>query len=243
MRVCENSFVGSFQVFVSIFFWASLSCLAWATNPDYEPTADEVIQWWNKKERIGINRTVPIILTNGEKAFLSEVEFKQRGRNFMSGGLITRPLLKKTKDIDILGSDFEVMDLDGDGISEIISTQTASGQGTEWYCKTIIHLDGWKPVVLKSREYGNNLGDCGPESAKIFKRSKSDPRYWCTSEEVVWTWIDIDGDGIIDLVETVKTGKGGDSLKYKTVTTKYLFKKGKFVKDVNDKLNSTTISR
>jgi hypothetical protein len=192
-----------------------------------QPSLDEIREWWfpmrtwEECKDLSIERIERVVLESHEEAFLCEVWFPDRPRLFLSGALLVRPNLKEAREIAEMWRDFEVYDFDGDGVSEIVTWGYGLAQGHTDGWKSILHFDGWEPVILHKQNFGDSLGCCGKE---IIGRE-------CDSKEVYWSFTDLDGDGKIDLMELLiyKEGPEPEQLKWKTETHAYLFKGGKLV--------------
>ncbi|MDP2971370.1 MAG: hypothetical protein Q8P64_19520 [Deltaproteobacteria bacterium] len=209
-----------------VIFIAVMLLPSWAVGDKDIPNDSQIQEWWkpeNRKkpnEKLEVNKVVPIRLTGKEEAFLAAVYFPERGRNFFSGALLVRPSQKEARQVQEVGDHFEVHDLDLDGVSEISTKIVGSGQGTTAGEKILLYFDGWKPVVLYKKAFGDNLGACGEYLG-----------HRCYSEEVVWTFTDLDGDDKRDLVELVikKEGKETDKLRWATKVNVFLLKQKRFI--------------
>lgn len=209
-------------ILLCILFISSLPCSTLAGSAI--PSEVEINTWWkpdNRKkpgEKIQVNRIVPVYLKSKENAFLATVYFAERGRNFFSGSLLIRPSLKETREADGVGETIEVLDLGNDGISEVSTEIVGSGQGTTAGTKRIVYFEGWKTVVVHEKEFGDNLGECGPIVRRV-----------CYAREVKWLFTDLDGDEKLDLIETIvdREGKEPNKLAWSVSTKGYLFKAGR----------------
>lgn len=190
------------------------------------PTVEQIYRWWKPEHRespdedIDVYEVRRIYLTGGELAFVAEVGFPQRGRNFARGCLLIRPKLEEARQIEELGKRFGDISYSIDRASCIWTESWASGQGTTHRHKRVLYLDGWNPVILYERKFGDNLGDCGYSN-----------RGRCYQEVVAWTFTDLDRDSRDDLVELVVQKRGADDrqLLYSAKLNWYLIKDGKFV--------------
>ncbi len=203
---------------------------AFAVGPaDRAPTHSQIMKWWKPgdtykpDEAMEIGDVQLVRLVNGEKAFAGSVTFPYRGYCCNAGILLIRPVLQEAREIRLLnlaGVD-EVTDIDRDGISEVVTSASFGRHGFSGGEKTILHFDGWRPIVLHKQSFGDNFGDCGKE----FERGP------CESKEVKWFFLDLDGDRKSDLVEVLIFGEGEepDRLKWALGVNFYLLKNGKFV--------------
>lgn len=191
------------------------------------PNHEQIRKWWfpgrNWKQckELTIDRIEPVALESGEQAFLCSVGFPDRARLFLAGSLLVRPNLQAATELDVVFEDFDIYDLDGDGISEVVTWGCGLGQGQTACRRNILRIRGWDPVILYQRQFGDNLGACGQE---MMGRN-------CRSLEVYWSFADLNGDNKIDLLELLvyKEGPDTDQLKWRTETKAYLLKDGKFV--------------
>jgi hypothetical protein len=118
---------------------------------DPTPSEDVILAWWKKRSdaSIDVSDIEPIGLKNHELAYLASATFNDAGRNGMFGAVLIRPKLEEVIDVsEYVGNEYEVYDLDNDGISEVVSKVSGSGQGTEMGKKLIVMFDEWKPIVL-----------------------------------------------------------------------------------------------
>jgi hypothetical protein len=191
------------------------------------PSDEQIKRWWlpartwQECEMLDIIKVEPVVLESREKAFLCSVGFPDRPRLFLSGALLVRPELEEAREIPEIWRDFEVYDFDRDGISEIFTWGYSLGTGYIGGWKSILHFDGWVPVILHKQEFGDDLNSCGKE---VIGRS-------CHSKEVYWSFTDLDGDGNIDLVETLiyKEGEEPEQLKWRSEVHAFLLKDKKFI--------------
>ncbi|OPY01017.1 MAG: hypothetical protein A4E60_01962 [Syntrophorhabdus sp. PtaB.Bin047] len=198
------------------------------TSAFADPPSNETIQeWWHKNSREEMTiegKPVQIGLRSKEVAFLVPVGFYHRGRNSIWHAVLVRPALEEVREAeDPVGNEFEARDLDHDGISEIVTSVSGSGQGTTRGDRSIIQFDSWKPVVLHQASFHDDLGWCGPPSLGYEE---------CTAKEVTFKFPDLDGDGKDDLLEeiVIKKGSRPDRLKARKKTNRYLFNGNTFIR-------------
>jgi len=180
-----------------------------------KPSMATVQSWWHSKsnEKMTVDGDLfPIFLKKHEQAFLLNVWFFSRGRNFMKHIVMIRPQLREVQEIVFpVCRDIVVHDFNHDDISEVESACSASGQGTTAGTKSIVQFDGWNPIVLHKAEFGDDEGFYG----------KQDYRYYSTS--VVWQFVDIDGDKVDDLIETITNEQGRQRRKPIITKSRYKF--------------------
>jgi hypothetical protein len=209
------------SIFLLILLSASFSVYA----EDNKPSMATIQTWWHSKsnEKMTARSDLfPVSLKNHEQAFLLEVLFDNRGRNFRTHVVMIRPQLKEVREIkEPVCRDVVVHDFNHDGISEVESACSGSGQGTMQGEKTIVQFDGWNPVILYRADFyiGGYYGE-------------QDDRYGAKS--VSWQFVDIDGDKVDDLIETVTLEQCRNN-KEPVVTKsryKFVFKNNKFIRYV-----------
>lgn len=177
-----------------------------------------IATWWKakSKEEVPIlGKLIEIRLRSKEVAYLIEVAFN-RGRNDMFRTVMVRPRLQEVREVDEpVATDLKVYDLDRNGVSEVAAKMVSSGGGTWKGIHVIVQFDEWSPVILYESEVEQT---CDP--------TDSSPE--CYSRDVSWKFVDIDGDGTIDLLENVTIQEmppEGRAITTKE-THKLLFQKG-----------------
>ncbi|MGZ3236827.1 MAG: hypothetical protein ACXU8A_05560 [Burkholderiaceae bacterium] len=215
---------------------AFLSICSGAAFCDVPPSFETVQLWWRSTHtepvKVGDVTLEPedidtdgdpveIHLIGGEKAYLYPVNISQRGRNDTIHTVMARPKLKEVREVaEPVERNLEVHDFAKSGVSEVVTTSIASGGGSTDGAQSIVQFQGWKAIVLHSIRFGNNEGEWG----------KQDKRYW--SKSVSWKFVDLDNNGIDDLVETITIEKGRKNTEplKTTVTHKYLFKNNRYIR-------------
>jgi hypothetical protein len=207
---------------------ASLVCLCVSTaKADSPPTKDCVKVWWKSqsKEEITIEGDlIEIRLRSKEIAYLVPVGFYQRGRNEIWHTVLVRPIFKEVREVkDPVRSDIDVLDLNNDGVSEIVVVALGSGGGSTIGARSIVQFQGWTPIVLHQVKFEDNEGTWGVRDNRYFSRSVS------------WEFSDLDNDGNTDLIEEITTKKGRNNKDPITtkVRRKFLFKNNLFVRYVD----------
>lgn len=131
-----------------------------ANETEDEPSQALVMDWWKKKSSasVGFSNIEQIRLKSHELAYLASATFDDQGRNGMFGAVLIRPKLQEVQDVsDWVGSEFEIYDLDNDGVSEVLTKVSGSGGGTEIGDKLIVLFDEWKPIVLHQVHFETGL--------------------------------------------------------------------------------------
>jgi len=194
-----------------------------------EPSHAQIKEWLKPEfrehsdEELEISDVRRIILKCGEHAFIASVDFPTRGRCCNHGILLARPALQEARQTHSLKGVSNVIYLsDVQILSGVVISGSFLEQGVLSGSKAILYFDGWDPVVIYEQGFGDNLGSCGSEM--MTERS-------CYSEEVTWTFADLDGDETDDLLELIVNGNGeeADQLTWKTKLNAYLIKGLKLV--------------
>ena len=196
---------------MAVLIFLALPCFAASGNHGL-PSSSEIRKWWNPQEKkrpdepLEVRDLRAIRLKSGEAAFVASVAYPERARCCAWGILLVRPNLHEAREVGSLCKVTRVLDLDHDGISEVVTTGSFLGQGATSGQHRLLNFDGWKPVVLYEKDFGDVLGGCGMEVIG----------HRCTSKEVTWFFTDLDGDWDEDLVELIvfKEGKESDELKW-----------------------------
>jgi hypothetical protein len=124
------------------------------------PTQDQISHWLSSAPGLKVSNITPVRLVGGEDAVLCSAMFPDEGRNSMFGAVLVRPKIEKAVRLNEVGYEFQIVDIDGDGISEVITEVTGSGQGTMMGYKYILHLSGDEAIVLRKRQVNDNSGCC-----------------------------------------------------------------------------------
>jgi hypothetical protein len=176
--------------------WIVLLAVSTARATDM-PDTQQVQEWWKAKspEEMTIEGALQEVhLRNKEVAFVVPVGFYQRGRNFIWHAVLVRPELQEVRELPgPVGHDFSVEDVDGDGVSEVLSVAVASGQGTTESVHSIVQLDGFNPVVMHQVVSRDNLGEC---------------HHVCKQIAIDWKFEHPSGTARPLLVETITTSTG-----------------------------------
>lgn len=119
------------------------------------PNKEQIALWTRKMlgDELEVGELIEVHLNNNELAYLSkEVD--------LWGAILIRPKLREVADLSSdVGKEFQIFDLDGDGVSEIVTTVPGIDQGNEkTSTKQILKLNGWEPVILHQTEIIINRG-------------------------------------------------------------------------------------
>jgi hypothetical protein len=176
--------------------WIVLLAVSTAHATDM-PNTQQVQEWWKAKspEEMTIEGPLQEVhLRNKEVAFMAPVGFYQRGRNFIWHAVLVRPELQEVRELpEPVGHDFSVEDVEGNGVSEVLSVAVASGQGTTESVHSIVQLDGFNPMVMHQAVSRDNLGEC---------------HHACKKISIDWKFEPPSGTARPLLVETVTTSTG-----------------------------------
>lgn len=197
------------------------------------PSQQTMLEWYRAKAKKGGEKfdfegdPVEIKLRNKETAYLVKVILDNAGRNDMTRQLLVRPELQEAR---LISQDYAmhvvgVHDLDNNGVSEVVTDSSASGQGTHSGASYILQFDGWSPIVLLESRYEGNGG----------YYEENHIEYLLIENE--WEYIDLNRDGKLDVLETVTYRSGRNSLPPLVAVWKnrYLFLGDKFVKQIKFK--------
>lgn len=165
------------------------------------PSAETVQQWWKNYSGEEMKVEGDLIgtrLKNRELAYLAPVSFFGRGRNDIWHMVLIRPALREVREMAFPMRSATVLDLDHDGVSEVVARQVLSGQGANIVIDSVVQLDGWMPKVLHQVKSGDNLGACmtPPDQAP------------CKNMNVDWRFRDTKGQRSVALTETITTVTG-----------------------------------
>lgn len=169
-----------------------------------DPTRD--LYWLDTRESLKVR------LVGGEIAYLLRAAGGNRGRNAPNPIMILRPskhlaCFDSTQTIENL---LDVMDLDNDGVSEIIGDEGSGGGGRETRVRFLFQIKECETIVLHKAIEENNEGFMGRNSWRY------DGRF------VQWEFVDINEDGIKDLPELRVFEEGREARE--PVVTKSLYR-------------------
>ncbi len=205
----------------------SLGFSSMAADALASPQKEDVQAWWklHSTEELTVNeQPMPVYLRSQELAYLVSVSFSQRSINDVKQVLIIRPALQEVREAgEAVHDDYLVLDIDGDGVSEVMGLATRYGKGTVAGTRSIVQFDDWTPEVLHQAAFDDNLGVCGHGAAS--------PK--CIENSVEWIFSDLNNDGFDELIERLEknTGPSAEHLHVvRSKTVAYLFKKDRFVK-------------
>lgn len=111
------------------------------------PSREAIIDAWQKNsgEEVELLDLQAVRLLNRESAYLAGVTFTGRSGAARAGALLITPDLQTLTEVTgDIGPRFKVMDLEGDGVSEIVSSARSASSGE----KTIAQLQDSTAVVL-----------------------------------------------------------------------------------------------
>ena len=184
--------------------------------------------WWKAKSSEALTIEGPlqeVHLMDKEVAYIAPVGFYECGRNSIWHSVLVRPRLQEVREVpEPIGNKVSVQDIDGDGVSEVVSESVASGGGSTYRIRTIARFDGFTPVVLHAAVDGDNLGNCEGDMAAVSGG--------CKKVDVAWKLEQSSDHGML-LVETVVTGSGPhpDHLKSQRQVRRYFLVENTFVRD------------
>lgn len=100
----------------------------------------------------------------------------------------------------------QVLDLDLDGVSEVTTSRTESGDGSAYGHRPAVQFNGWNTLLLHQSAFDSNEGVRGTRS------------HHYRAKEPDWQFHDLDGNGIFDLLETI-THKLGRNQRQPLIST------------------------
>ncbi len=173
-----------------------MTSIGWA-----DETLDRSVlkNWLKVDEEFTIGKMLMITLVGGESAYLTTAVFPQRGRCCEEVTVLARPERKEAREIDVLSQTLRVLDLEGDGVSEIEGRGSHIGQGWLEGRWQIYRMNEWEPFVLY--DYGpivlsNEGAGCGLREHDLYNRV-------CEQRTVTLNYEDLNQDGVLDLIQTV----------------------------------------
>ena len=173
---------------------------------DLHLTKEIINSWWDgpknyQTEKVFCEKLIKVVEvhpSSGESAFIAVCAVNRSHIEGFDAFLIIRPKFKEAKEFSSLrgsGSIHQVVDLDNDGISEIVLSSGETHQGFHHAEIQIIGINGWNADVI----YQRNIEDCTGNSSYRYVKDCA----FGEPTEISFIFEDLDGDQVLDLVETV----------------------------------------
>lgn len=207
---------------IATFALSILFMAAGAAHAADAPTPEQVQEWWTARSAEMLTLDGPlqeVHLMDKEVAYIAPVGFYGRGRNFIWHAVLVRPALREVRELPqpVGNQNIAVLDLDGDGVSEVVTESVASGQGSTERLRSIVRFDGFTPIILHAVEEEDNLGWC---------------RKACDVVRVEWKFGQQSTTDLRTLTEKVTTSKGPteDRMQVRSETRRYVLMGNVFVR-------------
>ncbi len=199
------------------------------------PKAADIVEWIDSYDTLNpdIKGAREIMLRDKTHAFLVPLTTSRAvNSNSMAIVFPEKKQAKEISDNDMTSSAFSdienVYDFDKDGVSEVEFSSFASNRGIGFKSYYIVQFDEANPIILHETKLSENSGCCGEKEDRECGGE-------CDIPEISWKFIDINQDGIQDLIEekTIQKGPDMDHLTTTKETAYYIFQNKKYtqVKD------------
>lgn len=131
------------------------------------PSNMEISQWIENedvdKRNIQIEKVYPVILVDGEEAYLAAVRYANAGVHLWGGYILVRPKRAAARVLEGFGGQTNKVVPFGEPSSIVVISEVASGGGTSERSHSVVAFDGWNVKTLYAVEDAENSGDCGYE--------------------------------------------------------------------------------
>lgn len=180
-------------------------------------TKELINSWWDSPKVYGGGRTQCEEVENvfkvhpsvGEKAFFVICSVNRSHAEGFTTSLIIRPKYKEAREFINIGDGVvdgrdidKVVDIDHDGISEIVIGTGSKGQGFYGGDRMVVSVKDWLPHILFKRQ----VNDCS--GSGWFRYVQDNDCSFGSPVSVSFKFEDLDGDEVLDLVETVTHYEG-----------------------------------
>ena len=165
------------------------------------------------------NAALPFHSRSGESAYLLEAD-GPGGRNFAARVVIVFPQRGVVCEHTGFGHIQSVLDLDNNGVSEIVLESIASGGGSISGRRYLVQFEGCLAKIIRSIDFDDNEGAWGKRSYRYYRHASE------------WDFVDLDGDGDVDLSETRAShqGRNGQPPTVSRQVFRYVFEDGQLVR-------------
>ncbi|MFZ2160973.1 MAG: hypothetical protein WAW02_02030 [Sideroxyarcus sp.] len=157
---------------------SAVSAVAIAKAEEMAPNNNTIIKWAELDEHAKVEKTLPVQLEDGERAFVAIIE-RFQGRNDMYGAYLVRPSLEDANEISGSVQDIaSIPNISSDSNRLIVLQTGASGGGDAGFGFSLVYFKDGEPVELHKVDYLDS-------SACI---NYPDPGSLCTQNEVNWEY-------------------------------------------------------
>ncbi|MBT5655168.1 MAG: hypothetical protein HOI80_06730 [Alphaproteobacteria bacterium] len=168
-------------------------------------TNNLINSWWDSPTKYNstkvlcenLEQIVDVRPSPEEIAFIAVCGVNRSHAEGFFTSLIIRPKYKEAREFLLANYIGKVVDIDNDGISEVVLTSGTSHQGFYNGSVQVVSVNGWDPTIIFER----GLEDC---SGSSWYRYANGPCQFGKPTTASFDFKDLDGDNILDLVETVE---------------------------------------
>jgi len=162
-----------------------LLLLLFSTLLDAKQPSEKAIKAWLNQDNFKIIKLQSLYLLDNERAFLADVTFTAKDTLLKEGLILVRPELEEAEFIPSLPQDYIITDLDHDGVSELIFSQTFKYEPYTLIKRSIIQFHEYQRFVLYEAEYKQQT------QCEI-----------CLVEDIQWKFKDLTGNKVKDLEQS-----------------------------------------
>lgn len=149
----------------------SIGHIGHAQIPD-NPT---IIKWAGLSEKDKVEKTVPVVLSDGEKALVAQIK-RFKGKNDIYGAYLVRPSLRKAREIQASVQELVAVPNSKADSRFIVIQYGASVRGDPFYSKRMMFFKGWDPVIMAKIDYGQVFQVAAQYASAISCETQADPR-------------------------------------------------------------------
>lgn len=177
-----------------------------------KPTSKKIKHWLGQS-RFSITKMDKVYLYDNERAFLTHIVFDNDDAIIKKALVLVRPELEEAEFISSFSFDYEIIDLNHDGVSEIVYTNETQEEEYKLTTKSIIQLHDYKIFRLYTRS--------------VREQTKCT---LCLKESLSWKIKDLNKDKIKDIKEhyTLILSNGDKSTTLQEEEHAFLFQDGSF---------------
>lgn len=202
----------------AIFLLLCLSFTLFAKSPH----PNKIQRWWKIKENYQIKKIIEISLSKKETAFLAKVFFNDRQACCQSKLVLIRPKKGQVRELDLAVTNFRVLNLDFNDISEIEVDYVLEGQGYIQGSKKLLYFKAWQPIIIYEGNYSDNTKTgCGYEYHKKYAM----PLINCTVSNIGFSYAFLNEDDNLDLIVKQEkiTWQHADDKQEENIIKKFVF--------------------